>query len=70
MTRADAAHARDISLACVVACDSVGVITVQSAYIKFDILMKFIRTTLRSVARKKLTRLLQTGLRKHHQVQC
>ncbi len=33
MTHAEAAHAKDVSLACLVACDSVGGIIAQDAYL-------------------------------------
>ncbi len=57
MTHADAAHTKNVSLACVVACNSEGVIVKKSAYIKFDILPKFIRSMSHNVACKILLKL-------------
>ncbi len=58
MMHADAAHAKDVPLACVVVCDSVGFIIAQSAYIKFNVLPKFISSMLCSVACRKLLPLI------------
>ncbi len=49
----------DVSLACIVACDSAGVNIAQSAHIKFDVLPKFIRFTQHSLACSKSIRLLK-----------
>ncbi len=40
MTHTDAVHAKEDSLACVLACDSVGVIITQSTW-EFDVAPKF-----------------------------
>ncbi len=59
MTHVDAVHSKDVSLARVIACDSVGVIITQSAYIKSDISSQFNRSVSHSVACNKLIRLLK-----------
>ncbi len=59
MMHADAAHTKDVLLACVVACDPAGVIIAQSAYSEFEVLLKFNRSTLHCVASNKLYSLLK-----------
>ncbi len=54
MAHADAAHTKDVTSACVVACDSVGVNIAQSAYIESDVVPKFISSASHSVVCNKL----------------
>ncbi len=62
MTHTDAANTKDVSLACVLVRDSVGVIITQSAYIKFYILPKFIRSVSYSVASNILLTLINNSV--------
>ncbi len=41
MMYTDAAHATDVSLACLIACTIVGITITSSAYIKFNVVPKF-----------------------------
>ncbi len=72
MTHTDVAHTSDVSLACVIACDSINV-NAQSDYISFDFLPKFFRSVVHTMTCKKLVRLLimmerfcDTLLDRHH----